>query len=414
MAMNSARRRGTPSLRSNQSSYVTQMTTAPTSFLHMESSSELSNELLDFINLICREHVLSWYTISISRDREIAQHIRTICVHVIQTLELRLADVDFVQLGLIDLVDLLEKHYEDWDHASENMGTAYGREKSAGQLFHGLQPHLAVSLDHLTLDPVVDKVYLRKWVDDLLNLLLPAEDYRAETERSIVREIVVNTILEGVFTKVAQPWFLYKVIGDIIDAVCEGGTTLPKLEEERLDPPPNTSILDATFSIISSIPSLILSLCILVSTLYTIAATHSPAQERSRPNLISPTLFLSLAILPPSPVFIQLIHYIQLVCNFCTPAMNSVISYTMMKKVFNIGMVEKIVQISSKALFPNGHPPPRVPDPDLHEQEELKIRCEENVARIIPSTFRLLLENLTTDRSIDHHLDRIFPTIILA
>jgi hypothetical protein len=370
------RRRGTPSVRSNHSSHFTPVSTT-TSFLHTESSGQLSTALLDLINLICREHILSWYSISISRDKEIAQYIKTICVHALQTLEVRIADVDFIELTLIDWVNLVEKHYEDWDNAVEKTKTAYGHSKDVGELFHGLQPHLAISLEP-SLTPIVDQVYLRKWVDHLLRLLLPVEDYRAETERSIVKEIIVNIILQGVFTKVAEPWFLYKVMGDIIGIVCEGGVEIPKKVEEPVD----KSILDTALSMISSLSALILSLCLSISTLYGIATTSAPA--RHRPNLIAPSLFLSLAVLPPSPVFTQLMHYIQLASDFFTPAINSIVSYSMKQSVFNIGMVETVVGISSKALFPNGHPPPHVPDPNLHEREELRIRCEERVAGIIP------------------------------
>ena len=72
-----------------------------------------------------------------------------------------------------------------------------------------MQPHMALSPDG-----VVDPVYVRQAVDHILKTCLPPEDYEPETERYIVREIILKVLVGSVLPRITQPWFIHKVILD--------------------------------------------------------------------------------------------------------------------------------------------------------------------------------------------------------
>jgi hypothetical protein len=56
-------------------------------------------------------------------------------------------------------------------------------------LFHGQQQHVGVSLDGK-----IDQVYVRAAVDVVLKACLSPEDWEAEAERYLIREMIVKTV----------------------------------------------------------------------------------------------------------------------------------------------------------------------------------------------------------------------------
>lgn len=342
--------------------------TSSSSFLHSPGSSQLSTSLLHLIDLCTRHYISSWYTTAISRDEELIVHIRTISLHVIQILELRCDRIHFLDLLLVDLVHLLSKHYEDYDRAWEMVGSGYANHLDAAHLFHHLQPHLALVVSPDAAEIKVDPVYSRAWVDQVLKLCLPEEDYTAETERSMIKEIVVNLILEGVFEKVARPWFIHRLIGDILEGM---------EHDEEQDKGNRRSRLSSVTSFFHTLSSSFSN-----STASTAVTADSPS-----PSLVTPLLSFLHLLLPLSPILVQLIHYIQIIINLFTPSINSVIARQMRQRVLNIEMVERVVEITTKSLFPNGQPAMKEPDPDPAAQEALKRRSEAAIVRLIPGQF---------------------------
>ena len=160
--------------------------------------------------------------------------------------------VDIVRLVFASLPRVLERHVRDYRRAEEEVASAsaygagirlpghhantHGSAPDASTvpistlevLFHSLQPHAAVASSpmfspHLVetgegagsaekLPPCMNAEYVRALVEALLKEFLPEKDYAAETERSVVREVIVGIILAGVFNKVAQPWFIYNLV----------------------------------------------------------------------------------------------------------------------------------------------------------------------------------------------------------
>ncbi|KAI0735378.1 PXA domain-containing protein [Earliella scabrosa] len=183
----------------------------PPLLLHPGAALELNAELYDFIALALRAYVNTWWTKITRYDKEFLPEITRILTVVIRTLEVRLLATDLSPLVLRDLPTLLTQHWIDYRNAQAKLHTSYatGGAASLSQLFHQAQPHMAVSADG-----VIDPVYVRQAVDHILKTCLPPEDYEPETERYIVREIIVKVLAGSVLPRVTQPWFIHKIILD--------------------------------------------------------------------------------------------------------------------------------------------------------------------------------------------------------
>ncbi|KAI1797696.1 PXA domain-containing protein [Ganoderma leucocontextum] len=183
----------------------------PPLLLSPAAALELNPELYDFIALTLRAYVNTWWTKITRYDKEFLPQIVRILTVVIRNIESRLLAADLSPLVFRDLPTLLTQHWFDYRNAHAKLHTSYaaGGAASLPQLFHHLQPHMAVSADG-----VVDQVYVRQAVDHILKVCLPPEDYAPETERYIVREIILKVLVDSVLPRLTQPWFIHKLILD--------------------------------------------------------------------------------------------------------------------------------------------------------------------------------------------------------
>jgi len=174
---------------------------------------ELNRELYEFIALSLRAFVSSWWSKITRYDKEFLPEITRILTVVVRALEARILATDLSPLVFRDIPTLVTQHYRDYRDAEAKLSTSYasGGAASLPQLFHQLQPHMALSADGR-----IDEEYFRQIVDHILKSCLPPEDYDPEPERYIIREIVLKVVLTDVIPKVTQPWFLQKTILDIL------------------------------------------------------------------------------------------------------------------------------------------------------------------------------------------------------
>lgn len=382
----------------------------PVRILHSSAHATLDPLLERLLALVCRWYVVPWYSaITRDPDRTFVRHVSAILVHVVQALEVRLAHVDLVELAALDLPALLEQHAADLREAAHKAGSAHAHNRTTDEVFRALQSHIAVQLvpdpSGGPPRPQVDKTYLRALVDNLLRLLLPPEDYRAETERTVVREIIVNIVLGAVFDKVAQPWFLQQIIARVIEGrqaaqrerdgkVAVDFTSSGLLVDPKADPPAGSVavVVRGAIATLTSLPAVFRAVAVSLSTLYhTATASPVPLHFRDRPPLTTPALSLLTALLPPSPLLDQTLHYVQLPLTLASSFVTSLVFYLFNEKVFTPRLTQTILEVTTSALFPDGRPPPKVPDPTPDEQVELKKRCEERVAEVLPRTFLLCI-----------------------
>ena len=359
-----------------------------TRILHSPAHLLLDPPLRNLVAQIIREHVLSFYS-GISKDPEFVQEVTKLFHSVIQALEVRLANLDWIDLLGVELPSLLEGHYRDWDLANERAGTGLAHNKDPDHVFHSLQSHIAISLSPSTpAIPLVNRTYLRALVDVILRLLLPPEDYRAETERTIVGEIIVNIILGAVFERVAQPWFLHGVIARIIEGMEEKSTPEEDKGKGRTTNPTIGTQLDQALGHLGSLPSIISTCFNSLSTLY-YSATSSPLSPKYQlaPSLTTAPLSLLTTLLSRSLFLNQIVHYISLPLEYWSALGNSIVIYILKEKFLNATMVEGVILSTTVALFP-AEPPIKELDPDREGQEKLARRCEEAISRLLPRTPR--------------------------
>ncbi|KAI8995304.1 PXA domain-containing protein [Trametes punicea] len=184
----------------------------PPLLLSPAAAPELNAELYEFIALALRAYVNPWWTKITRYDREFLPEITRILTVVLRALEARLLATDLSPLVFRDLPTLLNQHWIDYRNAQAKLHTSYatGGAATLPQLFHQMQPHMAISADG-----VIDIVYLRQAVDHILKTCLPPEDYEPETERYIVREVILKVLVD-VLPRVTQPWFIHKAILDLL------------------------------------------------------------------------------------------------------------------------------------------------------------------------------------------------------
>jgi len=175
---------------------------------------ELTAELYDLIALALRAFVNPWWTKITRYDKEFLPEITRILSIAIRALEARVLATDLSPLVFCDIPTIITQHYCDYRNASSKLTTSYasGGAVSLPQLFHQLQPHMAVSADGN-----IDEEYFRQILDHILKSCLPSEDYDPEAERFIVREIILKVVLNDVVPKITQPWFIQKTILDLLD-----------------------------------------------------------------------------------------------------------------------------------------------------------------------------------------------------
>ena len=185
----------------------------PPLLMSPSANPELNDELYDLIAIALRAYVNPWWTKLTRYDKEFLPQVTHVLTAVLRVLEARLVSTDLSPLVFRDLPALLNQHYVDYRNAQAKLHTSYASSGVASlpQLFHQLQSHMAVSPDGL-----VNEEYIRQAVDNVLKTCLPDEDYDPEPERYIIREIVVKVIAGGVIPRLTQPWFIHKLILDLL------------------------------------------------------------------------------------------------------------------------------------------------------------------------------------------------------
>ncbi|KAJ7042498.1 PXA domain-containing protein [Mycena alexandri] len=185
----------------------------PPLFAAPTTPPELTAEVYDFVALALRAFVNPWWTKITRYDKEFLPDITRILTHVVRAFEARVQDIDLTPLVFRDAPVILTQHYRDYRNAASKLSTSYagGAALSLPVLFHGLQPHMAV-----TPDGSIDPEYMRQVVDHILKACLPEDDYAPEPERFVIREIVLKILLKDVIPKITQPWFIQKTILDLL------------------------------------------------------------------------------------------------------------------------------------------------------------------------------------------------------
>lgn len=173
----------------------------------------LDTEVYDFLALALRAFINPWWTKITRYDKEFLVQVTSIITVVLRNLESRSLAADLSPTIFRDLPTILTQHYVDYRSAKQRLNTSYSLAGASSfqALFHAQQQHIGV-----TANGELDEVYVRTAIDAVLKACLPPEDWEAESERYIVREIVVRIVTKDVAGKLTQPWFMHKLILDML------------------------------------------------------------------------------------------------------------------------------------------------------------------------------------------------------
>lgn len=175
--------------------------------------SSLNTELYDFLALALRAFINPWWTKITRYDKEFLVQVTSIVTVVFRNIESRSLAADLSPLVFRDLPSILTQHWIDYRTTKQKLNTSYSLAGSSSfhALFHAQQQHIGISADGQ-----LDEVYVRTAIDAVLKACLPPEDWEAEPERYIVREIVVKIVSKDVAGKLTQPWFIHKILLDLL------------------------------------------------------------------------------------------------------------------------------------------------------------------------------------------------------
>ncbi|KAF9229677.1 hypothetical protein BS17DRAFT_771779 [Gyrodon lividus] len=427
---------------------------------------ELNDEVYDFIALALRAFVNIWWTKITRYDKEFLPQIASIVTHVLRALEERLLNADLSLLAFCDIPTVVTQHYRDYRHAASKVSTAYatGGALSLPQLFHQLQPHMAISADGS-----IDEEYFRQAFDHVLKACLPPDDYAPDAERFVVREIILKVVLKDVIPRVTQPWFLQKTVLDLL------GPSSDVVPVELLDTPasaPHTyshfsksSIIVLFLSAIQTLSGACLALIhaykqtIVTITLVNKSSfslpTPRPQPTRSQldvpqptpstmsrdnfrpvspisssapsvaslcastsqskqcqPAIRAPNLVDGLLVMIRALLNVQerlsttaLFQTISMFCCFFQSFMNKLLSHFLYTRVLSASSILSIVRLSKRALFPNGYPGPPPVDPTPEEQFIIRQQLIKRIAERLPALASSALLGPSPITSVDAVVD---------
>ncbi|EJT99068.1 hypothetical protein DACRYDRAFT_56497 [Dacryopinax primogenitus] len=276
-----------------------QATLPPAVFLH--GTPELDVATYELIAVILRSHVTPWYA-RLTRDRTFVPQVSAVIVHLLKEIEGRVLAADLPLLVYTTLPALVEQHYADYRAA--RLRHSLSSSSSISDCFTALQPHVALSPNSTS----VNTEYIRQAIDHVLKTCLLEEDWEAESERTIVREVLAGPVLGGVLPRLAQPWFLF---GLLLSAVGKGtGPKVPvsrvhlnvassnRYQDQPVAKPPVTSMRQMLVLFINTLHSLTSVLHSVVSFLQAISRFLStlPANKgASKPRYYASSLLLVVA-----------------------------------------------------------------------------------------------------------------------
>ncbi|KAG6868322.1 hypothetical protein C0993_004931 [Termitomyces sp. T159_Od127] len=332
----------------------------------LAASAELSAELYDVAALGLRAYVLPWWSKLSRYDKQLLPEIATVLVAVLRVLHARLHAVQLAPLLLRHVPAILTQHCRDYRNARRKLHTSYAAAASASlpQLFHQLQPHMAVSPDGR-----LDTEYFRHLLDHILRVCLPPEDCQPDAERFLVREIILKVLLNDIVPKISQPWFLQRSILDLLQLQAQASLAIfsPFLCSALSSLQNNTAISGACLALIHAYKN----------TLITIKRVNKrcPSPLPTSQNYADPllTMFSEIFTLQDRAASTTLLTTARVITNLSSSFLDRLLPH-LLEAQLSPAFVLSITRTAKRTLFPNGYPAPPPIEPTPEEQAEFRAR----------------------------------------
>ncbi|KAJ2058130.1 hypothetical protein GGI08_003487 [Coemansia sp. S2] len=167
---------------------------------YVTTSAKVNQAVSRLVALIMRDFVQEWYE-KVTDDREFLGEVSSQIMLVVNEIEKRCRQVDWVEFILFELPDIVHLHIKDSHQCMARLGTVYvGRETSIEAIFQSMQPHVA-----LAMAADSELAYLRRLSSELLQVFMPPEAQNDEVVHHLMREILACAVLRNVVDAVADP-----------------------------------------------------------------------------------------------------------------------------------------------------------------------------------------------------------------
>ncbi|RKF64474.1 putative pxa domain-containing protein [Erysiphe neolycopersici] len=188
----------------------------------LTSSNDVDLQLYAFIAIVIREYIQTWYQ-KITSDQVFVEELVNIFAHCTRALEQRLRKVDLESLLFDEIPELLETHIHAF-HVSHLPLHRPPLQHDPRHIYHLLWPIPPLSPVPNDQQDVASREkqaenessYRQLLVQGVLALLLPTEDLENDCLRSLVTEILSESILGGcIGEKASEPWILWEGISKL-------------------------------------------------------------------------------------------------------------------------------------------------------------------------------------------------------
>ncbi|KAL9075279.1 MAG: hypothetical protein Q9161_001656 [Pseudevernia consocians] len=208
----------------------------------LTSSNDVDLQLYAIIAIVVKDLVYSWYG-RITPDQGFVEEVVRIVAHCTRALESRLRTIDLEGLILDEIPELIEGHIHGRQvqarcaGAPANRATAYRVSHQTPYLpplltdphviYHNLIPHPALSpvpssavAATATEQQKHEAEYRQLLVQGALAVLLPTEDLENACLRTLVADVIADSILaNSVGGRVCEGWFIWVSITKLVDVV---------------------------------------------------------------------------------------------------------------------------------------------------------------------------------------------------
>ncbi|KAI9811383.1 MAG: hypothetical protein M1832_000902 [Thelocarpon impressellum] len=189
----------------------------------LTSSNEVDLQLYALIAVIVRDFIHPWYA-KITPDKEFVEELVQLVAHCTRGLEQRFREVDLEGLLLDEVPELVNAHLLAY-RASHRALHPPPLSPHPWEAYHALHPHPALSPVPLSPSAIVEQrqnetAYRKLLVQRVLAVLLPAEDLENDCLRTLVEEIVAETIIGNVLAgKACEGYVWWQGISRLLEAV---------------------------------------------------------------------------------------------------------------------------------------------------------------------------------------------------
>ncbi|KXN89819.1 PXA domain protein 1 [Leucoagaricus sp. SymC.cos] len=352
---------------------------------------ELQAELYDFIALALRAYINPWWTKITRYDKEFLPQTARVLTSVVRALEARTLALDLPALFFQDVPAILTQHYRDYRNAASKVSSSYatGGAASLPQLFHYLQPHIALSaggkidleyyrqiVDHM-LKAVTQPWFIQKAILDLLG---DEEDHLFKSPSPPAQPpnnsfsfhtiiIVLLSALQSFSSTCLALIHAYKQAISTIKLVNQSPMHTPRSASPQPETQRTTTYCQAEHSTSSSqtrhscIPSK--------------APSTSPAPSSAEDYASQPLLFLSEMFLTSERLAATTVMtFFAMISASITPFLDKLLPH-ILYSMLSPGFILNLVRLNKRTMFPNGYPGPPPIDPTPEEQVVLRRRLVE-------------------------------------